>query len=70
MAIGDQRDKEKQCMVDIAMEGDTENNTGVKQEELRVQAELQFKKQEQLMEAERKEREEAKEREWREKDAI
>ena len=40
----------------------------LKQEELRVQADLEFKKQEQLMEVERKEREEAKERERRERE--
>ena len=26
--MGDQRNKKKQCTVDTAMEGDTENNTG------------------------------------------
>ena len=40
----------------------------LKQEELRVQADLEFKKREQLMEAERKEQEEAKECEWRERE--
>ena len=40
----------------------------LKQEELRVQANLEFKKREQLMEVERKEREEVKERERRERE--